>query len=162
MSTTGENKSGALRTVATCVGIAVLLLVVVVFLRRREYPDGTLLLQQRTYVAEQLNPDLGDVLSAVVPGRTTAAELTEKLGAPTAKVEKDGLELWVYTMRTKRVTDRMLLGLVRTGGGTDAVESQMPVGVKDGVVVHTYVTPSEDPAVKQAVESMWDAYTSGA
>ena len=60
-----------------------------------------------------------------------------------------------------KVTERRLLGLVPTGESTDAVESQMPVGVKDGVVVHTYVNPSQDPAVKAAVESMWDEYTSG-
>ena len=161
MSTTDTTKSSPLRTVAISAVVLLLLLVVLAVFRRAEYPDGTFLIQQRTYFAGRVNPDLGDVLAGVVPGETTTAELTEKLGEPTGKAEEDDLELWVYTMRTKKVTERLLFGLIRTGGSSDAVESRMPVGVKGGVVVHTYLMPSEDPSVKKAVEAMWDAYTSG-
>jgi hypothetical protein len=162
MSTTDKTKSSPLRTVAITAVVLLLLIVVLVISRRAEYPDGTFLIQQRTFFAERVNPDLDDVLGAVVPGETTTAELTEQLGEPTGKAEENGLELWVYTMRSKRVTERLLLGLIRTGGSSDTVESRMPVGVRAGVVVHTVLTPSDDPAVKKAVEAMWDAYTSGA
>ena len=162
MSATDTTNSRPLRTVAITVVVLLLLIAALAVSRRAEFPDGTFLIQQRTYFAERVNPDLDVVLAGVLPGETTTAELTEKLGKPTAKAEENGLELWVYTMRSKRVTERRLLGLIRTGGSSDAVESQMPVGVKAGVVVHTVLTPSDDPAVKKAVEAMWDAYTSGA
>ena len=139
----------------------VVLLAVLMFVQRKKYPDGTFFHQSRTYYAERLNPDIGEKITTLVPGQTTTDVLVQTMGEPSDKVEADGLELWVYTMRIVEVTDRKLLGLVSTGGGTNAVESQMPVGVRDGMVVHTHVTPSEDPAVKKAIESMWDAYASG-
>lgn len=139
--------------------VVVLLLVVLVFVQRSRYPDGTLLNQQRSYYAERVNQDLGEKIAALEPGVTTTAQVVEAMGEPSDRVEEDGLELWVYTTRVVKVTERRLLGLIPTGDATDGVESQMPVAVRDGFVVHTYLNPSPDPAVKQAVESMWDAYT---
>ena len=155
-----SNPPGTLRWGAVLAGVAVLLAVAALLLRQK-YPDGSFLHQQRTVLVENHNPDLAEVVLALVPGRTTTEELVAELGEPAAKVEQDDLELWVYVMRVVKETERRLLGLVRTGGGTSVVESQMPVGVRDGVVVHTYVNPSEDPAVKEAIQSLWDAYTSG-
>ena len=140
--------------------VIVLLLVGLVFVQRSRYPDGTLLHQQRTYYAERINPDLGEQIATLEPNRTTTAEVVELMGEPSDKVEHEDLELWVYTSQIVKVTERRLLGLIPTGDATDGVTSQMPVGVRDGVVVHTYLNPNPDPAVKQAVESMWDAYTS--
>ncbi len=161
MNTSNADGSHAGRLLGwSALGLLVLLVVLAV-VRRSQYPDGSFIAQERTYFVEQLNPDIGDVLTAVVPGETTTKELVEKLGEPAERVEENGLELWVYVTRSVKVTERALLGLIPTGGGTDTVESQMPVGVRGDRVVHTYVSPSQDPAVKSAIESMWDAYTSG-
>lgn len=149
------------RSVLIALGVVVLLLVVAMFVRRGEHPDGTLLLQERTWVTEQVNPGLEDRLAQVVPGTTTASELVELVGEPTTKLEEDGLEVWIYTQRHAEETERLLFGIVRTGGGTSTSEMQVPVALRDGVVVHTLPQPSEDPATLEAIQSLWGAYTSG-
>ena len=108
MSTNEAGKSNAGRIVGLCVAVAFALLAVLVFIQRQRYPDGTFLVQERTWYEERLNQDIGETLDALVPGETTTAELLEKLGEPLAKVEKDGLEVWVYQTRTVKKSERRL------------------------------------------------------
>lgn len=161
MSNAASEKSGSLAGFVLIVGFVLVLVLAFAFLQRRRFPEGSFLHQQRTQVTESQNPDLAEAFPTIVPGETSATELVERFGEPTAKVAEDGLDLWVYTTRTQRVTERRLLGIVPTGRGSAGITSQMPVGVRDGMVVHTSVNRSEDAAVRQAIERMWDAYASG-
>lgn len=161
MPDTPSRSHGAARGVGLLVVTLLAALAIFALVQRKRYPDGTFLHQQRTYLAENVNPDLAEVVPALVPGETEVRELEARLGEPTARVEEDGLELWVYTSRKLEVTERRLLGVVPTGSSSSGFTSQMPVGVRDGVVVHTFVTPSDDAATREAIERMWDAWSSG-
>ena len=139
------------------VGVAVLL-VALIALRRRDSPDGTLLNPERTIVDEEINPDLEAVMKAVVIGETPVTEVVERLGEPVAKLERDGLEMWAYRRYRRVAQERTLLGLVPTGRSTSSEEMMKPVGVKDGIVVHTTDHHSQDMAIRGTVRELWNEY----
>ena len=158
MSSSSASDTNSARTVLWILAGVAVLFVVLIALRRRDYPDGTLLHPERTIVTENLNPDLEAVMKAVVIGETPVTFLQERLGEPAAKLERDGLEMWAYRSFKRVANERTLLGLVPTGESTSSEEWLKPVGVKDGIVVHTTDHRSPDRAISSAVRELWNEY----
>ena len=134
------------------------LLVVALVRGRREYPDGTLVNQRRTVVLDDANPDLNEVLGDVVLGTTTIEALASRLGKPLATIREGDLAVWMFGQRARWVEERALFGLIPTGSSQSTSETVSPVGVKDGVVIHTVAKPSPDPATRAALEELWTRY----
>lgn len=123
--------------------------------QRRHYPHGNFLVQKDRETIQEQNPDLLAITDRIQLGKTTKAQLLEKLEPPIAMHQAGRMVLLVFRSFKKEREQRMLLGILPIGEGTHSRTTDLPIAFVDGVVVHTTRKESSDPAVRTQFGELW-------
>lgn len=151
-----ESKTG--RVLLVLVGATLVLLVLAASVARQEYPEGSFLRQQRSRTLIAVRPLLEEAMDAVHLGMRTSDSTLKALGEPDDVLKGDAVDIWVFRKRVQIVRESAWLGLVPAGRSQEAHTALLPLGVKDGVVVHVVHDPHADPDAREALQRRWATY----